>query len=56
MPEPDLHLPILEGCEVVLRESTTDRDGRVVYAKDFGLDYFILIIPTLPDDQMVTSR
>ena len=39
------NLPILEGCEVVLRESVTEEDGTVTYAKDYDLKYFIKVVP-----------
>jgi len=41
----DFDLPTLEGCEIVLRESITEADGTVIYARDFGIGYFIKVEP-----------
>jgi hypothetical protein len=52
----DFGFEIPDGYEVVFRKSVTDPDGTVLYAKDFGLEYFLLLVPTaeVPKDEPST--
>jgi len=47
MNEEDFGLEIPDGYEVIFRKSVTDPDGTVLYASDFGLEYFILLAPSI---------
>jgi hypothetical protein len=52
MNEEHLDLEIPDGYEVIFRRFVTDSDGTTLYAKDFGIEYFLLLAPTAeaPED------
>lgn len=53
MNDEDFGFDIPDGYELIFPKSVTDPDGTVLYAKDFGLEYFLRLAPSIevpPDD------
>ena len=45
MKQLDFGFPIPEGYEVIFRASITLKNGTVIYAKDYGIRGFPVLIP-----------
>jgi len=45
MKQLDFGFPIPEGYEVIFRASITLRNGTVIYAKDYGIRGFPVLVP-----------
>jgi hypothetical protein len=41
-------LPLPDGYEWAERESITEEDGKVIWAKDCGMRYFLVLVPLPP--------
>jgi hypothetical protein len=46
MKQLDFGFPIPEGYEVIFRASITLKNGTVIFAKDYGIRGFPVLVPT----------